>query len=145
MIRFENWHARLGAHVKAALQRPFSWGDHDCCAFACNGIEAMTGIDPMAELRGRYSTAIGAARALKSFAGGGLCEAAEAITGRLYMEETSPLLAHRGDCVLADVDTGSGRAPALGLVGLSGRTALFAGHVGLTEIPLRNCRRAWKV
>jgi hypothetical protein len=145
VIRFEDWHARLGAHIKAALKRPFSWGDHDCCTFACNGIEAMTGVDPMAELRGRYSTAIGAARALKSFAGGGLDEAAEHIAGLLHSPEIPVLTASRGDCVLADVDTGSGRAPALGLVSLSGRAALFAGPSGLTEIPLRNCRRAWRV
>jgi hypothetical protein len=145
VIRYEDWHARLGAHIKAASQRHFSWGEFDCCTFACDGILAMTGVDPMADLRGKYGTAIGSARALKAFAGGGLDEATEAITGRLYMEEISPPLAARGDCVLADVDTGAGRAPALGLVSLSGRTALFAGPSGLTEIPLRNCRRAWRV
>jgi hypothetical protein len=145
VIRYEDWHARLGEHIKAALKRPFSWGAHDCCTFACDGILAMTGVDPMADLRGKYGTAIGAARALKAFAGGGLDEAAQAITGRLYMEEIGPLLAQRGDCVLADVDTGAFRAPALGLVSLSARAALFAGPSGLTEIPLRNCRRAWRV
>jgi hypothetical protein len=107
----------------------------------------MTGVDPARWFRGRYRTPMGAARALKQFAGGGLDETAEAILSRqLFMPEVSPLLAGRGDCVLADVDDGSGvRSAALGLVSLSGRTALFAGHVGLTEIPLRNCRRAWKV
>jgi hypothetical protein len=145
VIRYEDWHARLGAHIKAALKRPFSWGEFDCCTFACDGILAMTGIDPMAGLRGRYSTALGAARALKAFAGGGLDETAEQIAGVLGCTEIPVLTAGRGDCVLADVDTGAGCASALGLVSLSGRTALFAGPVGLTEIPLRNCRRAWKV
>lgn len=146
MIRYEDWHARLGAHIKAALQRPFSWGEFDCCTFACDGILAMTGVDPMADLRGRYSTAIGAARALKAFAGGGLDETAQAITGRLHMGEVGPLLAGRGDCLLADIaGEGGASGPALGLVSLSGRSGLFAGRVGLTEIPLRACRRAWRV
>lgn len=141
MIRYENWHALLGAHIKAAARRPFSWGEFDCCTFACDGIMAMTGVDPMADLRGRYTTAIGAARALKAFAGGGLDEAAEHIAGLLCAKEIAALSAARGDCVLAD----TGNGPALGLVGMNGRHGLFAGPVGLTQIPLRNCRRAWRV
>jgi hypothetical protein len=146
VIRYEDWHARLGTHIKAALKRPFSRGEFDCCTFACDGILAMTGVDPMAELRGRYNTGIGAARAMKTFAGGGLDETAEHIAGLLHAPEIPVLTAGRGDCVLADVDDGSGvRSAALGLVGLSGRAGLFAGPSGLTEIPLRNCRRAWRV
>lgn len=141
VIRYEDWHALLGAHIKAAFQRPFSWGEFDCCTFACDGILAMTGRDPMADLRGRYGTTLGAARALKAFAGGGLDEAAEHIAGLLHAPEIMPLQAGRGDCVLADTENG----PALGLVAMNGRIGLFAGPVGLTQIPLRNCRRAFRV
>lgn len=105
----------------------------------------MTGVDPMGMIRGRYCTAIGAARVLKEFAGGGLEEAAAKIAISLRAPEISALTASRGDCVLAEVDTGSGYGPALGLVSLSARAALFAGPTGLTEISLRNCRRAWRV
>lgn len=106
----------------------------------------MTGVDPMVDLRGKYSSAVGSVRALKQFAGGGLDEAAARIGQSLQTAEVSVGLAKRGDCVLADVDGGIGmRSPALGLVSLSGRSALFAGPVGLTEIPLRACRRAWTV
>lgn len=146
MIRFEDWHARLGDHIRGASGRPFVWGTRDCCTFACDGILAMTGVDPMADLRGKYATAIGAARALKQFAGGGLVEAAEHIARLLHAPETPTLSAARGDCVVADVALPDGmRAPALGLVAMNGRQALFAGPVGLTALPLRDCIRAWRV
>lgn len=145
MIRFEDWHARLGAHIQAASGRPFVWGEHDCCVWACDGILAMTGVDPMTELRGRYLTALGAARALKAFAGGGLDETAEHIASLLHAPEIPVLTAGRGDCVIADAEYDGGYAPALGLVAMNGRQALFAGPVGLTAISLRECRRAWRV
>lgn len=36
---------------------PFVWGLSDCCTCACDAFAARHGIDPMAPLRGRYSTA----------------------------------------------------------------------------------------
>lgn len=146
MIRFDDWPFRLSAHIKAASGRPFSWGTHDCCVWACDGILAMTGVDPMVDLRGKYSTAIGAARALKAFSGGGLDETAEHIGSLLHAPEIPVLTAGRGDCVIADVMTPEGMTgPALGLVGMSGREAMFAGLNGLTAVPLSQCRRAWRV
>lgn len=106
----------------------------------------MTGIDPMPELRGRYSTASGAARALRHFAGAGLDEAAVKIAARLGAEEISVLHACRGDCVIADVELPDGTSgAALGLVGANGRSGLFAGPAGLTSVPLALCRRGWRV
>jgi hypothetical protein len=141
VIRYDDWQARLGAHIKAALQRPFSWGEFDCCTFACDGILAMTGVDPMVDLRGKYGTPIEAARALKVFSGAGLEQAAARIADILSSPETAPMLARRGDCIFARTSHG----PALGLVSLNGREGLFAGASGLTAIPLRNCLRAWSV
>lgn len=105
----------------------------------------MTGRDPMADLRGRYSTARGAARVMVSFAGRGLPETAARITAALRMPEIELSRAGRGDCLLADVETPDGRAPALGLVAMTGRHGLFVGAAGLVALPLRQCRMAWRV
>jgi len=39
------------------FEGPFVWGRSDCCTCACDAFAARHGIDPMAPLRGRYSTA----------------------------------------------------------------------------------------
>ncbi|MEP6827912.1 MAG: hypothetical protein ABJA10_07540 [Aestuariivirga sp.] len=39
-----------------ALASPFQWGFHDCCSFVCDVLDEVTGRDPMADLRGSYSS-----------------------------------------------------------------------------------------
>lgn len=56
MTRRPDWHARLSAYLTKAGQQPFAEGSHDCALFVGGAVEAMTGTDPMAELRGRYQT-----------------------------------------------------------------------------------------
>ena len=60
-------------------------------------VEIITGVDPWAELRGRYTTERGALRILKKFAGGGVIEMAEKITTDLGAPEVMPPFARRGD------------------------------------------------
>jgi hypothetical protein len=50
----------LQAYLLAAVERPFCWGECDCCLFMADWIMAARGIDPAADLRGRYSTQKGA-------------------------------------------------------------------------------------
>lgn len=52
------------AEVERVMSRPFAWGSCDCCSAACDVFLALWGFDPMASLRGRYTGATGAARAL---------------------------------------------------------------------------------
>lgn len=95
MYRRPDWDARLAAYLEPLRARPFEWGRHDCCTFAAGAVEAMTGVDPMPEFRGRYSTAIGSARALRRFGAGDL-----ASTLDRKFEGISASLAQRGDIVM---------------------------------------------
>ncbi|MBB4620123.1 DUF6950 family protein, partial [Sphingomonas abaci] len=72
MHRYPDWEARLAAYLEPLRARPFAWGRHDCSTFAAGAVEAMTGVDPMPEFRGRYSTARGSVRALRRFGAGTL-------------------------------------------------------------------------
>lgn len=135
--RFEDWPARLARALAEAARRPFAWGSHDCALFAAGVVQALTGTDPAAELRGRYETAAGAARALGS---GGLAATAEALACAHGMEAIPPLMAQRGDVVLFETE---GR-DALGVVDLNGRIAA-AGEAGLVVLPLSHAKRAWRV
>lgn len=46
--------------AEAAMLRPWKWGEADCCTSACDAFLALWGVDPMAELRGAYTTEAGA-------------------------------------------------------------------------------------
>jgi len=64
-MRYRDWTTRLSEVIKAALERPFSWGEFDCCLFAADCALAVCGTDPAQAYRGTYKTEAGAKRALK--------------------------------------------------------------------------------
>lgn len=61
--------ARLSAYLERAAARPFEWGTDDCALFIANWVAEALGVDPAADLRGRYRTRLGAARALRRAGG----------------------------------------------------------------------------
>ncbi|MDF0489213.1 hypothetical protein PX554_13815 [Sphingomonas sp. H39-1-10] len=128
MYRKPDWDARLAAYLEPLRLRPFAWGSHDCCTFAAGAVEAMTGVDPMPEFRGRYSTAIGSARAITRFGKGTV-----AATLDSKFEPVAAALAHRGDIVMTE-----------GLLGICWGAALFAvGSEGEREGLVMIDRRRW--
>lgn len=54
------------------MDRPWVWGQADCCTAASDVFAALHGVDPMAPLRGQYSTRAGAGRIIAAH-GGWLC------------------------------------------------------------------------
>ncbi len=139
MTRFEDWPSRLHAFLEAAHGRPFSWGRWDCCILAADAVQAMTGADPLGPFRGRYRTALGAARLLTPMGGlAGGCT-------RLLGAPIAPLLAQRGDVVVVDSPTGAGGPLACGVVDLTGRAAACPGEASLVFVPLARARQAWRI
>lgn len=114
MNRLPNWESKLAAWQRVAVGRPFSWGESDCCLTVCDGLLAITGIDPAASFRGNYKTKRGAYSALKRFAGGGLAETVEKITADLGWPEVTRLTARRGDVGLVDTELGEALALCIG-------------------------------
>jgi len=145
--RVADWTARLHAVIEAASVRPFAWGAHDCCVFAADCVRAITGSDPMAELRGAYDDARGAARLL----------AERDLRGRLLDALGYPIpvaLAQRGDVVIVTHlrivregvvlldETAEGREAA----GIClGEKSAFAAESGLAMLPTLACAAAWRV
>lgn len=129
--RLPDWQPRLQALIQQRLAQPFSWGAHDCCLFVCDGIEAITGHDPAADLRG-YSTEREALRLLQAH--GGVRGLAESRAG-----ESVPVLAAQvGDVGLLPLD---GR-DTLALCG--GAHWLAPGAAGLVALPLDTAVAAWR-
>jgi hypothetical protein len=131
-MRSDDWPQIFAEFVEARSSMPFEWQTNDCVTFAADWAFAVTGADPIADVRGSWTTKIGAARALNRF--GGL---AEAIGSRL--EEISPAFAQRGDVGLVDVEDGE----ALVIVGYD--NLIGPGPNGLTFLPRDKMKRAWKV
>lgn len=119
---------------------PFAWGVQDCCLFACDGLRAITGLDPAAKLfRGQYRDAAGAARLVRKH--GGVEAIAAAVCAAHGWPEVPPALAQRGDTVIIDTPDGLGAAVGLHL----GDRLAFAGAEGVVYHPPAAARRAWAV
>jgi hypothetical protein len=140
MKRLPNWERRLAEWQMAASGRPFSWEvQTDCCLTGCDGLKAVTGYDPAWWFRGKYKTKRGAYAALKRFAGGGLVETVEKITGDLGWPEIPVRMARRGDVGL--VDTALGEALAICI----GPKWAVQGESGLVFMSIKSGLRAWRV
>lgn len=137
VVRFDDWPERLDAYLTGRATALFSWGEHDCCAFACGGVEAQTGINPMA--RASYKTERGALGFIKRN-GGSLANVADNLAAESNFQKIPVLMAGRGCPVLGIVN---GDQMALGIVGLDSRYALFASNVGYIEMPVSGCIAAW--
>lgn len=144
VTRRRDWVERLDAYLSGCRNQPMVWGSHDCVLFSLRAAEAITGLDLTAGISGTYRSAAGAARRmLELYQARDLVAAAEAFRHRWNGEEVSPLMAQRGDIVMAEI--GPGGSPALGVVALDGCNGLFIGAEGLQAVPLRSCSQAWRV
>ena len=136
--RLPDWEERLGAYLMEVRERAHAFGSHDCALHGARAVEAITGADHGAPFRGRYTTALGAKRALKRF-GAGSIEA----TFDAHLASIPPSFAGRGDLVMADTPTG----PAIGVC--IGGDGMFVGregeHDGLVRLPRSTWTRAWRV
>ncbi|WP_299393302.1 hypothetical protein [Pelagibius sp.] len=139
MNRLPDWQSRLADAIRAASERPFSYGGHDCCLAVCDCVLAETGIDLADDIRG-YCGKSEAVAVLKRYGGvAGLCETKAKIH---RLAEVPPLQAQRGDVVIT-LERGR---DTLGIVDLGGRVTLSAAAPkGWGERPLREASRAWRI
>jgi Domain of unknown function (DUF6950) len=149
MKRKINWQQCLNDQVTAAIERPFLWGQHDCCTFSGDVVKAMTGIDPMAEYRGAYSDEEGARAALEDIGKGTLYRTLQSIFGGARHAST----AGRGDLVYITRAEGSTMGPSVGIclgeksafVGINQSSDGKAVREGLVFLPTLSCRKTFKV
>ena len=135
MTRYPDWRTRLAAYLQDTARRPFRPGVHDCVLWAAGARAAMTGIDPMADWRGRYSTI---EEGLRLALQHGCAEPWLQVV--VDLEEVPPAYAQVGDLALLDGEDG---VPALGVVQ---GAAIYVLHPrGTGTVPLTRSRRAWRV
>lgn len=95
-MKYIDWQRRLLTTIEAAKQRPFSWGENDCCLFASDCVVAQCDCDPAADYRGKYDTANGARKALLQ-RHGSIIKAFDAALSAI-----NPAMVQRGDVVAFD-------------------------------------------
>ena len=88
----QQWEKRLVAVTEAHMNTPLVWGKSDCLLTTCDAIEAMTGVDPAADIRGKYKSRAGAYRLIKLRGFGSL----GAVLADRF-EEIPVAMAQRGD------------------------------------------------
>jgi hypothetical protein len=137
MTRREDWPSRLDRTIQAARERPFSWGSHDCCTFAADCVEAVTGERPWPAGFGGYATAAQAQRRMLDFGWSTVADVLDAMVG----ERVPVPLAQRGDLVLAPAEGFAGAA----VVDLTGQHAVGVSHGGLLRVPVLDALAAWRV
>jgi len=133
MTRVDNWVLRYAEFMSERQSAPFVWGSNDCCLFAADCVQAITGTDLAAAWRGQYSSALQAARFLEE--GGGL----EAVATQALGTPVLPSYASVGDVVLFE---NAGRL----LLGIcNGELAFGPGAAGVEPLDMSTALKAWKV
>jgi hypothetical protein len=141
MTRVKQWEKVLAAQLKAARSKSFEWGVFDCCLFAADVVQALTGVDLMSEFRGKYDTELSAYRLIRTSGGDDLYAAVSKQTTAQGMTEINPRTAQRGDLVLVN----SADRQAMGVVGLDGRFAVCAAMPsGVTLVAMPDWLHAWR-
>lgn len=134
--RLSDWPERLAKFIADTRQKPFVWGENDCCLFAMDCVEAITGHDLAEPYRG-YKSQIQALRLLNKC--GGVAGIADAVAAKYNIPEIPPLTAQRGDVCLFDI----GRGDTLGI--RAGEHIFAPGREGLIGFPSLQAVRAWRI
>jgi len=137
VTRVEGWGARLDAVIQAATERPFSWGEHDCCTFAADCVDAVTGTRLWPAGLGAYTTSVGAQKAMFACGWQTVEDALDAVVGH----RVPVLMAQRGDLVLIPAEGFAGAA----VIDMTGQFAVGVSHGGLLRVPVLDALAAWRV
>lgn len=135
-MKIEGWEDRLNDYLQEAARRNFGYGTLDCVIFACDGVELQTGIDPMAEGRGKYTDLKSGVKLISELRG-----SYEGIMDFHFARHDNMARAQRGDVVMRMVDG----LKAYGLVGNSGKAYFKAQGLGLVHHFIADCDTAWRI
>lgn len=120
---------RLDAVIQAAIERPFSWGTHDCITFAADCVDAVTGSDPLNGLRGAWCGQFSALRRVARMGG------MRAVVASALGPEIAPAMATVGDIGMLQ----NGAA-----VVCNGAQWLGLGELGLMRMGRECVAHAWR-
>ena len=136
--RLYDWQLRFESFMAARFADKFVWGTNDCCIFAADCVQALTGQDPAPpELRLHRSQAQ-AADVLSAW--GGVQRIARAVLG----PPVPAAQASVGDIVLVSMPDPTG-TPQKALAVCNGTVAMAPSSLGLVPVAMAGAICAWKV
>ena len=133
-MRADDWPQKLSAVCQEWQALAFDWDGRDCVTFAGDCILAVTGEDPIEDIRGRYKSKIGAARVIKNE---GFDSLGDMIASRLDEARLDQL--RRGDVALFEGLEGDFVGVVMGAHALSP-----TGSGGLVQTSLKLAKRGFK-
>jgi hypothetical protein len=116
----------ISSYIAEHINRPFKWGENDCCTFAIGWLERESGIDYLTEHR-PWRTARQASKKLRDL--GGLF-----FLFQKYLKQINPNMAQDGDITIID-----GTASIF-----SGRHVVSVGFEGLVYKDRSEAECAWR-
>jgi hypothetical protein len=137
-MRLPDWAERLQTVISEAKKKKFEYGSFDCALFAASCVEAVTGIDYAAELRG-YDSKVAACRIIAEF---GSLETM--ITSILGKEPVHPAVAGRLAVVIGEAELELGEeGECIGF--LIDAVCWFPTRKGIVKKSRAIARRAWSI
>lgn len=134
LTRLPDWERRLALVVEHHIEVPGTWGVADCLLTVADAVEAVTGVDPAAKIRGVYSSELGAAKLMRRRK----CADVEAVLAKLF-PPVGRLMALRGDVGVVERDG----VLAAGFITERGLAVKI--ETGLAFYPQTEIKRAFKV
>ena len=122
-MKADNWPILLAQFIEQRRHVPFGWGTNDCCLFGADWVLRATSKDLAADLRGRYGSALGAARILGRC--GGVRGLIKNRGEQIGIQSVPSRSIQRGDLVVANM----GRGESIGIS--LGNVAAFVSRDGL--------------
>jgi hypothetical protein len=137
LTRLPDWRHRFAEQVDELRRIPFDWDGNDCVVgLAGNMVKALTGTDCVEPYRGKYSTAAGALKVVRS---AGFENLGDMVASML--PEIHPSAAHVGDIAAIPMDSPFGFA--LGVV--NGERIFVLMPDGVGTVDLLDATRAFRV
>jgi hypothetical protein len=148
LTRYQDWPIQLAAFIESAYDMPFVWGEHDCCLFACSGVQILTGTDPALNWRGKYNSRESAMFLARIKGYETLYDIANGMAKECNIQERPVKTAQRGDIVLHTSPNPVGLGTTLGIV--DGSHCYGPGDFGLIATPMTDVwndpkAKAWKI
>lgn len=134
--RLPDWTERLAELWSSRIEAPFAWGAQDCVSFAADVALALTGVDPLAEYRGKYHDE---ETAYQLVGAAGLQAFVARLMAQFGAQECPVAFAQRGDWAMVMV----GNHLVTGVV--VGETVMAPGARGLAQVPLSRAVIAWGI